>query len=304
MTYSEVDVLNFVEGRLDDQQTAQFLSQLRTDPALAAAVEVMQASQLPIAQAYELHNTPTVPDSLRNHIDALAVSAVSQETKQHSLTSSLVTDIASSKQSTNESNTHSSKSRIGKLPAIGLAACLLSGVGIGALATQFYVQQNPKQTNTASVELDAVQLSGELKHNRLVKRIADYQSLYVENTVANLSDAPIDDARELFKSINDTGRTQPSIPDFTDFGYQFARAQELGFEGQTLVQLVYKKAGSAPLALCFMRDIATQSLPMNISEHHGLNVASWASDHHHFVLVAEEPDTLMNQLYEAASTVL
>jgi len=304
MNYSELDVLDFVEGRLDDQQTAEFLAQLRVDPDLAAAVETMQASQLPIAQAYKLHDTPPVPEALRRQVDALTASYEFEEKRQGSSTGSVVTDRTSINPVTNDGIQHSAKSRIGKLTAMGLTACLISGIAIGTLATKSYLQQNLKHNNIVSIELDAELSFNELKHNRLVKRIASYQSLYVENTVANLSATPIDDAAELLKSIDNSGHLPSSIPDFSALGYQFARAQELGFEGQALVQLVYKKTGSAPLALCFMRDAAMQSLPMVVSQHHGLNAASWVTDGHHYVLVAEEPNAVMKQLYDAASDIL
>lgn len=306
MNYSEIDILNFVEGRFDDQQTAQILAQLRIDPELAAAVETMQASQVPIAQAYELESTPPIPHTLRSRINALASASQPQpnETEQNSLANTLATDNNKTTPSVEGAINRETKTRSGKLTAIGLAACLVSGVGIGALMMKAYLQQNPSQTNSASNGLEAERLSVTLKHARWVKRIADYQSLYVENTVASVSQSAIDDALKLLESTDNLGDTQASIPDFSELGYQFARAQELGFEGQTLVQFVYKKSGSAPLALCFMRDSNAQPIPMNLSEHHGLNAASWVTGNQHYVLVAEESDAFMKQLYEATSDVL
>lgn len=304
MNYTEVDILNFVEGHFDDQQTAQILGQIRIDSKLAAAVEAMQVSQLPIAQAYERESTPSVPQALRNQIDALTQASQLHETKRKSLTDSLATRDENSAPSTAESNHHDTKTRFSKLTKIGLVACLVSGVGIGTVATQIYLQQNSNETSSASVNTEAGQSSGELRHERLVNRVADYQSLYVENTVANLSESPTSDALKLLESIDSLGDSPTRLPDFSELGYEFARAQELGFEGKTLVQLVYRKPGSAPLALCFMPDSKTRPLTLKVSMHHGLNAAGWVADNRHYVLIAQESDAIMKRLYDTASDVL
>ena len=182
------------------------------------------------------------------------------------------------------------------------AACLAAGIGVGALLSQLFVPINQSASPVSTAQTSPT--TGESKHHRLVKRIADYQSLYVENTVATLSETRLDDANSLLDSTATGGEQNYVVPNFSSFGYEFARAQELGFEGQTLVQLVYRKPGTTPLALCFMPDDGAQSLPVNLSEHHQLAAASWVANQHHYVLVAEESNDVLTQLYNTASSAL
>jgi len=302
MNYTEVDILNFVEGNLDDDQTAAFLAQQRNDPDLAEAVKAIQASQLPISQAYHQQRLPPVPTALREQVEHLASETAPANLSANTKNNNSGAEATHYDVSSNRVVKHPSESRIGKLTTIGLVASLIAGVGIGALAMQHYLKDDAKWS--AGFERPDALLDSTATHARLVKRIADYQSLYVENTVAKVSESRVDDAKQLLDSIDVREGAEMHIPDFSTFGYQFARAQELGFEGQTLVQLVYRRSGSAPLALCFMPDSETQSLPLTASKHHSLNAASWVTENLHYVLVADEPHAVLEQMFVSASNMI
>ena len=318
MKYSEVDILHFIEGQFDDKKTAEFLAEQRNDPELAAAVATMQASQVPIDRAFKQQDYPPVPDSLRNQLELLASASHSTgsqvtNTEAESSVSSRATSASGSTVITNSSDQlesmqqppgslSDSKAQSRKPQRFMFAACLACGIGVGALLSQFYVSNNQSASPEPTAQIDA-QIE-QSKHHRLVERIADYQSLYVENTVATISDTRLDHANTLLDATADASKLNYVVPDFTSFGYEFARAQELGFEGQTLVQLVYRKPGTTPLALCFMPDDGAESVPMSLSEHHQLMAASWVADQHHYVLVAEESNDILKQLYNTASSAL
>ena len=317
MKYSEVDILNFLEGKIDDRATAEFLAEQRNDRELKEAVETMQASMVPIHQAYARRALPPVPDSIRHYLDEHKSSSAplrSQDSKDTAHLESASAPIpptrlnasdasdASDAADANDSNTVTKFvvpsrpiTRMGTWYKTGLAACLLLGTGLGALSMQQY--QN--QTSGVAPSVQAQALSTMDKHQRLVTRVADYQSLYIAETVANVSAERHSKASALIALASGTEGSE--VPDLSSFGYEFARAQHLGFEDETLVQLVYRKEGVAPLALCFMPDSDGQVLPMALSKHHHLNSASWMVNQHHFVLVAEETDAVMQQLYQAAN---
>lgn len=275
MKYTDVDILNYVDGNLTDSQTAEFLAALRNDSELARTVAAMQGSQLPIRQAYEQNPFPPAPDALRARIEQLISDA---NTEQENLSSS------------------SLHTRTGSSTGLGLAACLILGLCIGVLFTQVYQHTNNNQPNLSVTSSD-VQSSQRI-HERLVKRVADYQSLYVEKTVAALSPTHLEDAQALIDSINQRIGAQLSIMDYSSYGYEFARAQELGFEGQILVQLVYRKPGSTPLALCFMPGENIPAKPLEVSLQHQLHTASWVDNNQHHILVADEDNATLQQLYE------
>ncbi|MEM7257922.1 MAG: hypothetical protein AAF404_11095, partial [Pseudomonadota bacterium] len=82
---------------------------------------------------------------------------------------------------------------------------------------------------------------------------------------------------------------------------EFARAQELGFEGKTLVQVVYTKPGNSPLALCFMAANGESDEAVLISSRHGLGTASWIQNNQRFVIVGNEPEETLKNLHRLAS---
>jgi len=275
MKYTEVDVLNYVDGNLNDIQTAEFLAALRSDPELARTVTAMQESELPISQAYQQNPLPPTPDALRARVEKLVLDANADQANR---------------------SVSGSSTLAGLKTGLGFAACLFLGVGIGALLSQVYRQTN--NTNPSLTDASSTMQAPHSAHERLVKRVADYQSLYVEKTVASLSTTRVEDAQALLESISQRTGTPLSIMDYSSFGYEFARAQELGFEDQTLVQLVYRKKGTAPLAICFMPGENTPSKPLAMSQQNQLNTASWISNNNHHVLVADEDNTTLQQLYE------
>jgi len=280
---NEIDVLNFVEGRLSDSETAQFLAKLRDNPELAQAVKTMQAAHLPIKEAYEQEPLPPVPEALRQRVEKL-VDAKNDGLVKHE---------ASQAKKVNQTNKP-------VLSRFALAACLLASVGLGALVSSQILQSTPSATPIAS---NTQSLATPL-HDRLVKRIADYQSLYVENTVASLSDTRNEDADALLASIQQRANAHIVKPDFSSHGYEFARAQELGFEGDTLVQLVYRKPGNAPLALCYMPDTNAKDQDLHLLPQEQLTSASWVVNQQHFVLVADESKDVLRQMHQETLELL
>ncbi len=275
MKYTEVDILNYVDGKLNDSQTAEFLAALRTDSELASMVAAMQASQLPIRQAYQQNPYPPVPEALRTRIENLVTDENDDQTDRRSL---------------------NSKTGMGIKTGLGFAACLFLGVCIGALLSKVYWQTSNTNSNESIVQ--STMPSMKSTHDRLVKRVADYQSLYVEKTVASLSSTHVEDAQKLLEAISLRTGAQLPLIDFSSYGYKFARAQELGFEGQTLVQLVYKKPGAAPLALCYMPTENTPSKPLQVLQQNQLYTASWIANNQHHILVADEDNATLQELYE------
>jgi len=245
---------------------------LRNDSELAQMVAAMQRSQLPIHEAYQQNPLPPVPGTLRDYVADLAIKA---DIDQENL------------------NSPSTQTRSGIASGIGFAACLVLGFCIGALLSQVHLLT--KKTNSSVAAL--VTESSASVHERLVKRVADYQSLYVENTVASLTTTNVEDAHELLESIRQRTGEQYSIMDFSSYGYEFARAQELGFEGQMLVQLVYRKPGAAPLALCFMPSATTTSKALSLSQQNQLHTASWIANNQHYILVADENNATLQEMY-------
>ncbi len=283
MKFDESDVLAYVEDRLSDADKSAFLEAVRNNEELAEQVKHMRNSMLPIEEAYRRRQSPPVPESLRHSVNALV-------NAQHAHHKPLRTRVKTSSGAWSNNT--------------GLVACVVAGLCVGALATMLYTQKiGQGLPPVAQVDSSSKQGSSNYDHERLVQRIADYQSLYIESTVANVSESRLDDAQQLLASIATKVGMQTGIPDFSAFGYEFARAQELGFEGSTLVQLVYRKPGSSPLAFCYMQGEELAAQEVKLKRHHQLNAASWIEDGHHYVLLADETNKVLQQMHDAALAV-
>lgn len=314
MTYSELDIMNFVDGRLGDEERIKFESVMKSDPELAHAVAIMKASDLPIKKAYEQQPLAEVPQSLKDTLSSLGNTHQNRPNLSPDRESDVELRTAASEYKavdrggmvTNQTKPqestpfarHTGKRSLGWPLATGLAACLLGGIGIGFIAGM----QRSISDETTHFQLAQHPTASE-KHEQLVERIADYQSLYVENTVAALPENSKESATTLLGLLKRQHQINTAIPDFSAFGYEFARAQQLGFEGNILVQLVYKKPGKTPLAFCYMPGASIESLPLNATELHQLQVVSWVAQHQHYVLVADESTLTTQEMQRKALAI-
>lgn len=275
MKVSDADLIAYLDGALDEQQLSKLLQASEHDSDLAQTLAALDASRLPYEAAYAQQSLPELPAALNHRVAQLLEVAGSQETSRGPF----------------------SLSRTGQ----GVAAAVLA---ISCLATGYLLGNGQARVeNTVSAELprqtDAI---GEERdhHDALVRRVADYQSLYAAATVEGIDNGEAD-ARIMMDRLRKTGWTNVGVPDLSDQGYEFVRAQQLGFNGRPLVQLVYKRPGSAPLALCYMPITAVADKPIRHEVIHGLGTLDWIADGQSFVLVADESEDRLRLMHEAAS---
>ncbi len=326
MMYTETDILNYVEGRLDDAVALQFEEAMKTDNDLSASVDAMRASYVPVKAAYAQHASPSMPldvqKRLLNAIETAGSDAGSDSAEDKD--GNCVSDSIDS--SIDAEHRHSAVQN--KLPAqvdsehfprshrfsgrkmtlLASAACLCIGLGFGAVLG-FGMQDNQLNTDlsAAAITDDGTVAGTGTKtadqHAIWVKRVADYQSLYTENTVAKLSSSRLADANSLLEGIALQSDLSTAIPDLTAHGYDFVRAQHLGFEGDSLVQLVYRKPGVAPLALCYMPANGLPDRELSVDIIHKLGTASWISEGQQFVLVADESASVLTSIHNTAQAI-
>ena len=129
-----------------------------------------------------------------------------------------------------------------------------------------------------------------------VERPADYQSSYVANTVNDPLPNQVD-AVQLLDAIELRSRMRTGIPDLSEQGYEFVRAQELGYMDNPLVQLVHNKPGALPLALCYKPSNDGSETELTLEKYHGLNTASWTDRGQRYVIVGSEGTGELQKLY-------
>jgi anti-sigma factor RsiW len=275
MTPTDDDLVLYADNALSEDRKQRLLEAAEHDPELAATLAALDASQLPYKTAFERQPLPPLPDQLRQDISNLTQVTRSDRT---------VAEVRNEK-----------KRRSWYVPA-AQAACLLLSVGVGF---GLGVSQDKTDDSEISVATNTAEyIDQNNSHREWVNRVADYQTLYVANTVNEITpDLPATRAK-LERIAKATG-IRPSLPDLSASGYEFVRAQELGYNGQPLVQLVYTKEGHTPLALCFMPSFGEKEQHVRLGERHGLGTASWIADNQYYVIVADEPADTLKEIYTA-----
>lgn len=282
MKFSDEDLIRYADNTLNPERRQRLLDAADHDSELAETLAALDASNLPYKAAFDQQPQPPVPESLREELANL-VSVANSDNVSH----------IGSRQKPATSLT-------GWTRHLAMAACLVLCVGIGF---GIGISQRNTDNNTVAISnpTPANNAAGPSYTQRdWVERVADYQTLYVANTVSD-ADSDLPAALEKLESLGKASGVKTAVPDLTAAGYQFARAQELGFEGKTLVQVVYSKEGNSPLALCYMVANGEQDELLQIGNRHGLGTASWITDNQRFVIVGNESADTLKNLYEMAA---
>jgi len=266
MTIKLEELRAFVDGEIDTTRSAEIERLIARDPALGEQAAAMEASRLPYRAAY-VNDADTLPEGLRNTVESwVAVSDAAQQQPK-------------------AVNKNGRKWMY--------AAALLGALGLGAIAGR-------------TMTLGSTHTITEQALPQWVERVAEYQSLYVRATVDPLGESSgsakpdnATSADQLLASVSERTGLKVARPDLSAEGYRFVRAQELGFEGQPLIQLVYLGEGDVPLAFCYMPGDDTVFIS---GQHAGLSVSSWSHDEQRFVIVADESPETMKRLQQQASS--
>ena len=275
MNPTDDDLVLYAENALSQERRQQLLDASKNNPDLAETLAALDASRLPFKQAFDQQAVPAVPDALKNTVRDLI--------KENN-------DIALSE-----------KAKFSQWPLrFAQAACLALCIGAGYITG---ITQGDNLTLVAGGNTDN---AGQSAYDGLqvawVQRVVDYQSLYVANTVKNVEVDLKASLRQLEK-LGESSGMRTAIPDLSEAGYTFTRAQELGFDGTPLVQLVYTKEGNAPLALCFMPAGGDSDQAVNVAQQRGLAAVDWIVDDQRFVIVADESVEAMEKLYKVTQGV-
>lgn len=257
IAFNDGQVLQYVDGNMDADTAKCVTAAMNSDAELRQRINAMRASMLPYSAAYKNQSPPPLPESIRQSVNTWSRVARDAPRRDHKTANRIWHIVAVS-------------------GAIGLS--FLMGFATSKLA------ENTTHFNAAQLGANLTEASD----IAWAQRVVDYQSLYVENTVGSIK---VDrrKASELLATLSASAQLSSHIPDLTQFGYSFVRAQELGYKNKPLVQLVYKGVGKKPLALCFMPSEGQAQKSLRLAQHEELGSASWRLPDQRFVLIAEEP---------------
>ncbi|MBX4952475.1 anti-sigma factor [Rhizobium binae] len=113
--------------------------------------------------------------------------------------------------------------------------------------------------------------------------VADYISLYTEETLASPTPARESQAAQLAPLDEKLGLSLSpeavSLP-----GVDFKRALLLQYDGKPLAQIAYLDPETGPMALCIVRSDAGPKAP-DLESRKGMNIVYWSNGEHAFMLI-------------------
>ncbi len=165
------------------------------------------------------------------------------------------------------------------MPMAALAASLLIGAFVGAMATAD--RSAPRDW---------------------MAYVAAYQALYVTDTLSTVALAE----SENIDSLNRLGQTlgRDLMPARIAAPLDFRRAQLLGYEGKPLIQLAYLSPKGQPVALCVIRAEESANTAVETTRLEGMSAAHWREDGFAFLLIGGDDDAMIEQAAQRLSIAL
>jgi anti-sigma factor RsiW len=121
-----------------------------------------------------------------------------------------------------------------------------------------------------------------------VKAVANYQAMYVRETLEGVVDSKTNTQRV----IGDfSAQTQASmlVPDLTRVGLVFKRAQRLAFANSALIQMAYLPEVGNPAALCVVKALNREKATVSGRRMEDLSIVTWRLQGLAFVFAVDLP---------------
>jgi hypothetical protein len=274
MNIDEITLRAYVDGELTPAERERVAVAIANNAALEGQVAAMQASVLPYRAAFDAQPMPAMPEALQRQLASLSAVAA--------------TSSAASVQGA--STARAASANVVALPTRRrwLGTGLAFGAGIAAaFAAGWFVR--PLLATSAPV----VNANTSDALAPWVPAIASYQSMYVR---ATLEKSPFDAAQTRqalneFQSANKfaSSSTKISVPNLNAAGYDFRRAQLLGYGNKPLLQMAYLPVQGKPAALCMLLVTDGKELPLTVHMIEGMSVATWQTRGLSYVLAIDAP---------------
>jgi anti-sigma factor RsiW len=132
------------------------------------------------------------------------------------------------------------------------------------------------------------------KEQGWVQAVANYQAMYVRETVDQTADSPARLA-SLLGDFDSEQKRALFVPDLRAAELSFKRVQRLGYGGSPLIQMVYLPPKGKPVALCALPMKRADS-PVQTRVIDGMSVSNWQRHGLAFVLAADMPQAQVAQL--------
>ena len=171
-------------------------------------------------------------------------------------------------------------------PRVGWAASLAAAVALlllGGLAGSFISREDPQTWRAYA---------------------AAYHALYVEETLSHVATSAASAEADLARVSATLGKTLELADVSGVAGFDFKRAQVLGYEGRPLIQLAFLTEAGDPIALCIFGAGDKQTADLVTARMEGMSAASWAQEGFEYLLVGGRDDAAIRRAAQAFQTAL
>ena len=264
MSEQEQLINAWIDGELEPDQALQAAQLAAADPELQRLSEqLIELKKLRLTHTYQ-QMTPPMPDDFRESLQAI-LSSTPEAAPAMESTDAAVTE-------------HWWNSTFAR------AAALVVAIGTGFIAGKSPLPVNADPLASWS------------------ESVFTYQNLYLRETVTQ-SAATAEQANSLIASaglteaLSKMGGNTGLIESFHSKGFNFTRAQLLGYNKSKLLQLVYLAETGLPLAFCVM-PLAGKDAPPTTHEvsPSGVSATYWRQDGFAYALVGDLPSNEVRDL--------
>jgi anti-sigma factor RsiW len=274
MNIDEITLRAYVDGELTPAERERVAAAIANNASLEGQVAAMQASVLPYRAAFDAQPMPAMPEALQRQLASLSAVAA---------TSSAVN-------AQGASTARAASDNVVALPMRRrwLGTGLAFGTGIAAAFAAGWFVRPLLGTSTPVLNANASDALAPW-----VPAIASYQAMYVRATLEKSAFDPAQTRQALgeFQSANKFAASSAkiSVPNLNAAGYDFRRAQLLGYGDKPLLQMAYLPAQGKPAALCVLPVTDGKELPLTVHAIEGMSVATWQTRGLSYVLAIDAP---------------
>jgi anti-sigma factor RsiW len=262
MKIDEITLRAYVDGELSPDERQRVDAILSNNDALKAQADALQASRLPYRAAFDAQPLPPMPAALAQQLANLSAAASVAPAPELLATRG------------------SDRRWLAWLGGgLAVAASFAAGVMVNAVWFDAVGQRE---------EALAAQNSLVAKQPPWVHAIANYQAMYVRDTVGRTTDG-VDQAHRVLRQFETKASTKLAVPDLASAGLAFKRIQMLGFGDRQLVQMVYLPSAGKPAALCVLRFDDLKDAPVTAQRMENLSIVTWQKDKLAYVLALDMP---------------
>lgn len=171
-----------------------------------------------------------------------------------------------------------------------MVASLVAGMAVACLCGYLVGSNSANPVNSSSISASM----------GFAEAVASYQTFYVRETVEGTTNSNVNAVSTRLLEQQDL---EVQVPDLSEQGYQFLRAQQLTFNGEPVVQLVYLAEEGLPVALCYMplqSGSETKSDTAVFANYFGLNTVEWTTADSRIVIVSNSRKDHLKALHRSA----